>query len=208
MKSNNIKKTEILNVAEKLFSINGFDGTSVRDIATEAGVNVAMISYYFGSKDKLLEALLLYRIEGLRLKIEEVSKESITPIQKMEKVIELYITRIQANRSIYNIIHSEIIIKKRVMECREYNEIKEHNIEFLRSIVKEGQDHQVFVKNVLVELIPPLIIGSYIHFETNSNFYKEYLQLKTEEAYINYIKTTFLSHIKRTILALLTNEKE
>ena len=106
MKSNNIKKTEILNVAEKLFSINGFDGTSVRDIATEAGVNVAMISYYFGSKDKLLEALLLYRIEGLRLKIEEVSKESITPIQKMEKVIELYITRIQANRSIYNIIHS------------------------------------------------------------------------------------------------------
>ncbi len=46
-----------MNAAEKLFAVNGFDGTSVRDIAQEAGVNVAMISYYFGSKEKLMEAV-------------------------------------------------------------------------------------------------------------------------------------------------------
>jgi len=41
------KQLEILHVAEKLFATSGFDGTSVRDIAHEAQVNVAMINYYF-----------------------------------------------------------------------------------------------------------------------------------------------------------------
>ncbi len=48
----NEKQLQILEVAEKLFAANGFDGTSIRDIASEAEVNIAMISYYFGSKEK------------------------------------------------------------------------------------------------------------------------------------------------------------
>ncbi|WP_431212540.1 TetR family transcriptional regulator [Puia sp. P3] len=52
------KREHILTSAEKLFAEKGFDGTSVRDIAQLAGVNLAMISYYFGSKEKLLEALI------------------------------------------------------------------------------------------------------------------------------------------------------
>ena len=55
------KREHILAVAEKLFGDQGFDGTSVRDIAQHANVNLAMISYYFGSKEKLLEALLEQR---------------------------------------------------------------------------------------------------------------------------------------------------
>jgi len=52
------KRAHILTVAEQLFAEQGFDGTSVRDIAQGANVNLAMISYYFGSKEKLLEALI------------------------------------------------------------------------------------------------------------------------------------------------------
>ena len=134
------------------------------NIATEAGVNVAMISYYFGSKDKLLEALLLYRIEGLRLKIEEVSKESITPIQKMEKVIELYITQFKPIAP-FIILFLRNNYQEKVMECREYNEIKEHNIEFLRSIVKKKDKTNKYLSKMFWSINSPLIIGSYIHFE-------------------------------------------
>ncbi|MDA3956682.1 TetR/AcrR family transcriptional regulator [Oceanispirochaeta sp.] len=47
----------ILNAAEKEFSSNGFDGARVDKIAKKAGVNKALIYYYFKSKKELLKAL-------------------------------------------------------------------------------------------------------------------------------------------------------
>ena len=49
------KKETIIESAIKLFSTKGFEGTSVREIASDAGVNVAMINYYFESKEKLFD---------------------------------------------------------------------------------------------------------------------------------------------------------
>ena len=51
-------KEKILNSAIKLFATNGFDGTSIRDICKDAGVNVCMISYYFGGKKELYQGIL------------------------------------------------------------------------------------------------------------------------------------------------------
>ena len=42
-------KTKILNAAEKLFGLNGFNGTSLRDITAEAQVNLAAVNYHFQS---------------------------------------------------------------------------------------------------------------------------------------------------------------
>jgi AcrR family transcriptional regulator len=51
-------KTRLLSVAERLFAERGLKSTSIRELATEAGVNIAAVNYYFRSKDDLyLEAL-------------------------------------------------------------------------------------------------------------------------------------------------------
>lgn len=47
----------ILNVARELFIMNGYAGTSIRDIATASGANIAHIKYYFESKAKLFEII-------------------------------------------------------------------------------------------------------------------------------------------------------
>ncbi|MDX5476506.1 MAG: forespore capture DNA-binding protein RefZ [Bacillaceae bacterium] len=56
-------RIKILEVAIGLFHANGYSGTSVRDIATKAGVNVAQISYYFSSKAGLHEYLITSFLE-------------------------------------------------------------------------------------------------------------------------------------------------
>ena len=56
------KEENILFAAEKLFAEKGFEGTSTREIAKDANVNISMISYYFGSKEKLYEKLVEYRM--------------------------------------------------------------------------------------------------------------------------------------------------
>jgi AcrR family transcriptional regulator len=61
-------KTRILDAAEKLFGINGFDATSLRDITTEAEVNLAAVNYHFQSKDSLIEAVIVRRVEPINNK--------------------------------------------------------------------------------------------------------------------------------------------
>lgn len=51
-------KDRIMDAAIRLFNQKGFSGTSVREIAKEANVNVAHISYYFQGKGGLLEQLV------------------------------------------------------------------------------------------------------------------------------------------------------
>ena len=48
-------RERLLDAAEELFSEHGFEGTSVRDLASAANCNVASVNYYFGGKEKLYE---------------------------------------------------------------------------------------------------------------------------------------------------------
>jgi AcrR family transcriptional regulator len=51
-------KDKLMDAAEKLFARRGYDGTSLRDITGEAGVDLALVNYYFGSKKELLAEVL------------------------------------------------------------------------------------------------------------------------------------------------------
>lgn len=65
-------KDKVLKAAIDLFNVQGYSGTSVRDIAKMADCNVALISYYFGSKQGLLEELITDFLEGY---VEEIEKQ-------------------------------------------------------------------------------------------------------------------------------------
>lgn len=51
-------RERIIEAAEVLFAADGYEGTSLREITERAGVNVAAVNYHFGSKERLLAALL------------------------------------------------------------------------------------------------------------------------------------------------------
>ncbi len=202
----NEKQIQILQVAEKLFAEKGFDGTSVRNIAKEAGINIAMVSYYFGSKEKMLEALILSRSSDLKIQLENIFKEEIEPMEKIDKLIELYMARMNKNRCIYQIVHSELSNIQRSVDLKSFTEVKKRNLESLKRIIAQGQEKGIFRKDVNVELIPATILGTYFQFHTGRLLYEEIFNLKTEEAFENYIKNELTAHIKQTIKALLTHE--
>ncbi|MEO0408307.1 MAG: TetR/AcrR family transcriptional regulator [Cyanobacteria bacterium P01_A01_bin.135] len=51
-------KAQILNVAERLIGEKGFSGTTLRNIVSEAEVNLAAVHYHFGSKEELFRAVV------------------------------------------------------------------------------------------------------------------------------------------------------
>ena len=58
-------RSAILDAAKKLFAARGFGAATVRDICTEAGVNIALVSRYFGSKSELYAEVCRSLFDGL-----------------------------------------------------------------------------------------------------------------------------------------------
>jgi len=203
----NEKQIQILLIAEKLFAEKGFDGTSIRDISKEAQINIAMVSYYFGSKEKMLEALIYFRTSDLKMQLESLSKEAISPKEKINKLIELYIDRIDKNKCIYQILHFELSSKKRTIDLKSFTEVKKQNLEFLKQIIEEGQEKRMFRKDINIILLPSTILGPFFHFQMNRSLYGEMLGLTTDEVYDQFVKTDLTKHIQQTIQSLLLDEK-
>ncbi|MGA3201915.1 MAG: TetR family transcriptional regulator [Bryobacteraceae bacterium] len=83
-------KTRILDAAEKLFGENGFDATSLRDITTEADVNLAAVNYHFQSKESLIEAVIM-RSAGPVNDKRIAMLEAAGPNPTIEQLIEAFV---------------------------------------------------------------------------------------------------------------------
>ncbi len=81
------KKTHILDAAESLIARKGYRSTTTRMIADEASVNVAMLSYYFGSKEQLLKALLDRHTAVVKVLLERITRESEDPVEIFRKFL-------------------------------------------------------------------------------------------------------------------------
>jgi AcrR family transcriptional regulator len=84
-------KGRILDVAEKLFGLKGFEATSLRDITAEAQVNLAAVNYHFQSKDSLIDAVIVRRIEPVnRRRLEMLAAAGPNP--ELEQILTAFLT--------------------------------------------------------------------------------------------------------------------
>ena len=81
------RRDELLRVSAKLFREKGFDGTSIRDISSAAGMHSGSPFYHFKTKQDILVAVMEQGLaEGLR-KTEEVIALALPPEQKLKELI-------------------------------------------------------------------------------------------------------------------------
>src|SRR5580704_4124102 len=83
-------KSRILDVAEKLFGINGFEATSLRDITAEAQVNLAAVNYHFQSKESLIDAVIARRIEPVNRR-RFAMLEAAGPHPSIEQILTAFV---------------------------------------------------------------------------------------------------------------------
>lgn len=101
-------KTRILLAAKKLFAQQGYDGTSVRQICDEAGANVSLVSYHFGGKEKVFEAIFEHFFPGHML--TDLAFESMTPVEGITKIISEVVKFTMSDSEMSDIIQLEIAI--------------------------------------------------------------------------------------------------
>ena len=203
------KQIQIIEAAEKLFSEKGFNGTSVRDIAEHAGVNLAMISYYFGSKEKLMEALFTYRGDSIRMQLEGMLyNKGMEPLEKFYQLIDYYIERFQKQECFHRIMAREQIVHTKGATAELMLNLKKTNLELIRKLVQEGQKAGQFKKNVDISLMMATLIGTVNHVLTTQFYYRELngLQSLSEEEFQKHIRKKLSLHLKSIFKATLTHE--
>jgi len=102
-------KDRILDAAEEIFSSRGFDGTKVQEIATAAGVNKAMLYYYFKDKDDLLVSVIGRIIQGIGEAIPQYFADSEDTVENIEAFLDFYIGYLAKNQSFVRIMAWEML---------------------------------------------------------------------------------------------------
>ena len=87
-------KDRILDSAEKIFARKGFDATSLRDITSDAGVNLAAVNYHFQSKESLITAVLARRLDEVNARRLEMLEDCIqragSATPRLEALLEAF----------------------------------------------------------------------------------------------------------------------
>jgi AcrR family transcriptional regulator len=100
---------KILEAAAELFTHKGFDGTRTRDIAEKANINLALLNYYFRSKEKLFQQVMKLKVVLLFGKIIPIiSNEKTSLDEKINLLSEKYFEILIKNPNLPLFVISEI----------------------------------------------------------------------------------------------------
>nr|WP_206529887.1 forespore capture DNA-binding protein RefZ [Brevibacillus sp. SYP-B805] len=151
-----------MEAAAKLFDAQGYNGTTVRQIAEEAKVNVALISYYFQGKQGVLEVLISHYFETFfRLLADDALKErQLCAFDKLLAVVRLYVFFQRDHAAISRLIQRELSVES--MLAREVmtlyiNRWKHEFAIILEEGMNAGEFAKIPVEHVLLAMSSMLI---------------------------------------------------
>ncbi|MFT7049994.1 MAG: TetR/AcrR family transcriptional regulator [Psychroserpens sp.] len=204
MKTNKNENTEeqILNAAKNVFQVKGMDGARMQEIADKAGINKAMLHYYYRSKQLLFEAVFKTAFSLLAPQLNTILNDDSSIEDKIRNFTLNYITFISKHPYLPNFIIQELnrnpdfILKmKNNLGFPNLEKFKKQvKTEVEKGTLKPISAEQLFI-NILALNIFPFVARPLIMAFTNTND-KAYKQLienrKTEVAdfIINSIKNT------------------
>lgn len=99
---------EILDAADELIGEGGYDAVSARDIAERAGVNKALVFYYWGSKAELFDQVLERYYAAHRDALRDAFATGGTRRERAHRVVDAYLDFIEAHRSYPRLVQQQL----------------------------------------------------------------------------------------------------
>jgi AcrR family transcriptional regulator len=201
------KKQAILDAAEKLFCETGYEGTSTRQISKESGANMAMINYYFGSKEGVFIEIMNNRIEGFASQLKIINEDKISSLEKLHKVIEGYANRIFSNIAFHKMMHRELSLTQRPDMYDKIKNAMSRNMSLLDRIIIDGIEDGSF-GNVDVRMIIATIMGTLTNVVIAPHKISNDKAIDLSNPKENkFIKERVIAHLQNLVTVYLTSKK-
>lgn len=149
--------SKILAAAKRVFIRKGLTGARMQDIADEAGMNKALLHYYFRNKESLFEQVFLEAAQHLIPRVHEVLNADLPLLEKIRSFCELYIDMVMENPQLPMFVLNEIhqdpeLFLKKVLKGRP-KPTAHRFLEQLREEIKKGNIREVQPAQLLLHLV-------------------------------------------------------
>ncbi|MNO26886.1 HTH-type transcriptional repressor NicS [compost metagenome] len=115
LNDNDVKKRILLS-AKRLFAKQGYEGTSVRQICEEANANIALVSYHFGGKEKVFEAIFENFFPGSEEAFNRYAIELSDPVQGLKLIVREIVSFTINEKELSDIVQQELTLQSPRME--------------------------------------------------------------------------------------------
>lgn len=201
------KQIHILSTAEELIAEKGFKDTSVREICKKAKVNVAMISYYFGSKEKMMNTLYEYRVQRSKQKFSEFT-QTITngrPDMQIKAIINFIVDELLKYKHFHGFVTQEMQHSESTRTL--LTDFYLSSAVIIQKIIEKGISMGIFKKATKAEDLISTIIGTILFTIRNKPFYINFLECNEEELLPN-IGSKVKSHLYNCTFSLIGYDEE
>lgn len=186
------KDTEalILDAARKVFLENGFDGSTMQQIANVSGINKALLHYYFRSKDRLFEAVFMEAFSKMVPNLFKIFTADIAFTEKIRGLVNAYMSALQAYPQIPQFILHELHRNPgRIIDLMHSTGLDpEMVMNIVRMELKKGNlvemEPKQFMVNLLALCIFPFAARPMIQgfiFKNDAKAYEEFLEKRKTE---------------------------
>ncbi len=205
------KKDHILDVAERVFSDKGFDGASTRLISGEAGVNMAMLNYYFGSKEGLFLAIFQRKIANFQNVLQNLGNdESISAWDKMQKYVEMYGEKVVTNNCFQKLLYREMGMNRGNDLSDKLRDLLMKNVTELDKILREGIANGEFKKDIDIAMVIATLYGTK-NYILNTPLVASALlgyDIQDDKMIEEKLKPQIKSYMKNLLKSYLLNDNE
>jgi AcrR family transcriptional regulator len=129
---------------------------------------MAMINYYFGSKEGVFLEIMNDRIASFGSQLRIINEDKISSLEKLHKVIEGYVNRILSNTAFHKMMHRELSLTQRPEMYDKIKDAMGQNMYVIEKIITDGIEEGSF-NQVDVRMVIGTIMGTISHIVISPN---------------------------------------
>ena len=160
------KRDALLRAAIDTFAARGFFNAQVADVARAAGVAAGTVYLYFRSKDDLLTSIFERTMKDAIAEGRTSIAGIADPTERLRTIARLHLDRLGRDRALAVVFQVELRQSTKFMERFSATQLREY-LGIIRDVIADGQDRQVFRRDVNPTLAAKLFFGALDEMATN-----------------------------------------
>lgn len=167
------RQIEIIKASTELIALKGIQHLTTKNLAVEMGFSEPAIYRHFKSKTAILEGILSFYQNEMRMKIQPVMQSEMNALEKLTKILEIQFNHFSETPAIVSVIFSETSFQNEIVLSETVKNIVKNKLKLTEQMILSGQNEGIIRKDISASNLATMYIGclrfSILKWSINNN---------------------------------------